>query len=60
MVRFLVNVDHFYWKKEYQAHGAPHYHVLLWVNDAPVIGKHDPDRVLAWIQERITNCHIPD
>jgi len=24
----LGKVDHFYWKKEYQARGAPHYHVL--------------------------------
>ena len=47
-----------YWKK-YQARGAPHYHVLLWIRDAPVIGKDDPDKVLAWIQDRIT-CHIPD
>ncbi len=52
-------VDHFYWKKEYQARGAPHYHVLLWIRDAPVIGVDDPEKVLAWIQERIT-CHIPD
>ena len=55
----LGKVDHFYWKKEYQARGAPHYHVLLWIRGAPVIGQHDPGRVLAWIQERIT-CHIPD
>ena len=55
----LGKVDHFYWKKEYQAHGAPHYHVLLWIRDAPVIGRDDPDQVLAWIQDRIT-CHIPD
>ena len=55
----LGTVDHFYWKKEYQARGAPHYHVLLWIKDAPVIGQDDPDTVLAWIQERIT-CHIPD
>ena len=27
----LGKVDHFYWKKEYQARGAPHYHVLLWI-----------------------------
>ena len=32
----LGTVDHFYWKKEYQVHGAPHYHVLLWIRDAPV------------------------
>ena len=43
----LGKVDHFYWKKEYQACGAPHYHVLLWIRGAPVIGQHDPDRVLA-------------
>ena len=55
----LGKVDHFYWKKEYQARGAPHYHVLVWIRDAPVIGKDDPDKILTWIQERIT-CHIPD
>ena len=54
----LGKVEHFYWKKEYQARGAPHYHVLLWIGDAPVIGQDDPDKVLAWIQERIT-CHLP-
>ena len=52
----LGTVDHLYWKKEYQARGAPHYHVI---KDAPVIDKDDPDDVLKWIQERIT-CHIPD
>ena len=52
-------VLHFFWKKEYQARGAPHYHVLLWIQDAPVIGKSDTKDVLAWIQERIT-CKIPD
>ena len=56
-MRFFGKVDHFYWK-EYQARGAPHYHVLLWIRDAPVIGRDDPDQVLAWIQDRIT-CHIP-
>ncbi len=25
----LSKVDHFYWKKEYQACGAPYYHALL-------------------------------
>ena len=34
----LGTVDHFYWKKEYQARGAQHYHVLLWIKDVPVIG----------------------
>ena len=39
--------------------GAPHYHVLLWIRDAPMIGRDDPSKVFAWIEERIT-CHIPD
>ena len=56
---FLLNSFHFYWKKEYQARGAPHYHALLWIKDTPVIGQDDPDDVLSWIQERIT-CQIPN
>ena len=38
---------------------SSHYHVLLWIRDAPVIGVDDPEKVLGWIQEKIT-CHIPD
>ncbi len=44
-------------KREYQARG--HYHVLLWIKDPPVIGVDPPEKVLSWIQERMT-CHIPD
>ena len=55
----LGQVDHFYWKKEYQARGAPHYHVLLWIRIAPVIGQDEPDEILAWLQARIT-CRIHD
>ena len=42
----LGTVDHYYWKKEYQARGAPHYHILLWIRDAPVIGKDPPEKVI--------------
>ena len=55
----LGTVEHFYWKKVYQARGAPHYHVLLWIKDVLVIGRDDPDVVLSWMQERIT-CNIPN
>ena len=33
--------------------------MLLWIHDAPVIDRDEPEDVLKWIQERIT-CHIPD
>lgn len=55
----LGKVTHHFWKKEYQARGAPHYHVLLWIADAPVIGKHSPNDVLNWIVGKIT-CRIPN
>ena len=55
----LGKVSDYYCKKEYQARGAPHYHVLLWIEGAPVIGIDPPEEVLSWIQNRIT-CHIPD
>ena len=40
-------------------HGAPHYHIVLWIRDSPVLGRDSPEKVLSSIQERIT-CHIPD
>ena len=40
-------VSHYFWKKEYQNRGTPHYHVLLWIQDAPVIGVDDTQKVLA-------------
>jgi len=30
---------------------VPHYHVLLWNNEAPVIGVDSETTVLKWIQE---------
>ena len=45
-----------------KARSTPHYHVLPWMEDAPVIGKYssaDDEAVLSWIQKRIS-YHIPD
>ena len=39
--------------------GAPHYYIVLWIRDSPVLGRDSPEKVLSFIQERIT-CHIPD
>ena len=47
------------YKKEYQSRGAPHYHILLWIEGAPVVGADQEEEVLRWIQERIT-CRIPE
>ena len=55
----LGTVSHYFVNKEYQARGAPHYHMVLWIEGAPTIGKDAPAVVLKWIQERIS-CWIPD
>ena len=55
----LGPVAHYFYKKEYQAWGAPHYHILMWMGGAPIAGKDEPEEVLRWIQNRIT-CRIPE
>ena len=40
--KILGVVSHYFWKNEYQNRGAPHYHILLWIQDEPVIGVDDP------------------
>ena len=50
----LGPIEHFYWK-EYQQRGAPHYHVLIWIRDAPTIGKDDPQKIVSFTDEsRVT------
>jgi len=58
-VQALGKLLHFFWKKEYQSRGAPHYHVLVWIEGAPVIGKTDLKDVLHFIQRHVT-CRIPE
>ena len=38
--------SNYMWKKEYQNCGVPHYHVLLWIQDASVVGADDPEKCL--------------
>ena len=37
----LGKVTHFCWKKEYQSRRAPHYHIVLWIDNALTIGVED-------------------
>ena len=51
-------ITEYFYKKEYQSRGAPHYHILLRIKDAPVAGT-DEDVILKFIQGRIS-CRIPE
>ena len=66
--KVLATVNYFFWKKEYQMRGTPHYHVLLWIVGTPVISIDSDNKGSRWIQdnkgsrwiqEQIT-CRIPD
>ncbi len=46
----LGKVTHYFWKKEYQARGAPHYHIVLWIDDALVIGVDENSEVVKWME----------
>ena len=49
----LGKVEQYYVKKEYQMRGAPHYHILLWIENAPVVGIDCPEDVSSFIQDSV-------
>ena len=49
--------DWFY-RVEYQQRGSPHIHMLIWLENAPVYGSDNDDKVTSFIDEIIT-CKIP-
>jgi hypothetical protein len=51
-------VDYFY-RIEYQARGAPHVHMKLWQEGAPVFGKSSLADVIKFIDKYIT-CALPN
>ena len=51
-------VQDFFWKIEYQARGAPHVHLVLWIKDAPILGRNSMEEVKQYIQKIVT-CSKP-
>jgi len=52
-------VEDYFWQIKYQARGAPQVHLILWIKDAPVLGRNAVEEVQAYIQSIIT-CSMPD
>ena len=50
--------DHF-WRIEYQQRGSAHVHCVLWIKDAPVIGKNTTEEVQQYI-DKVMTCGKPD
>ncbi|XP_067205359.1 uncharacterized protein [Linepithema humile] len=66
MIDFIRSVDnpigeviHYFWRLEYQTRGIQHMHCLIWIRDAPVLGKSPDEEVVSFIQKYVT-CEIPD
>ena len=55
----LGKVIHHFIRHEYQGRGMVHFHCVLWVEDAPVIGVNSDKEVVDFIQKYVS-CKIPD
>ena len=55
----LGNVTHYCVRCEYQSRGLQHFHLQLWIQNAPIIGENTDEEVSAFIAKYAT-CRIPD
>lgn len=54
----LKGASHYFFKKEYQARGAPHNHVELWIDSAPTIGRDKSGKIRIAVDAR--ENHMPN
>ncbi|XP_071582385.1 uncharacterized protein [Temnothorax nylanderi] len=55
----IGKVAHYFWRREYQGRGIQHFHLLIWIEGAPIIGKSSVEEVSQFILQHIT-CEMPD
>jgi len=41
----IGEVTHYFWRREYQGRGIQHFHLLLWIKNAPIIGESSAEEV---------------
>ena len=51
-------VDHYFVRREYQGRCVTHFHMLIWIKDAPIIGKDKDDEIKNFIQQ-VVSCELP-
>ena len=44
----IGKVTHYFWRREYQSRGSQHFHLLIWIEDAPIIDKSSEEDVAAF------------
>ena len=55
----IGEVTHYFWRREYQGRGTQHFHLLIWIKDAPIIGKSSNEEVIDFLS-KYTTCTLPD
>jgi hypothetical protein len=55
----IGHVVHYFIRVEMQQRGSPHIHVLIWIQDAPIVGEKPDSEVCEFIDQYIT-CTPPD
>ncbi len=55
----LGDVDHYFYRREYQVRGTPHVHGKIWIKNAPRYGVSTDEEVINFIDKHIT-CRLPD
>jgi len=53
----IGEVTHYFWRREYQ--GIQHFHLLIWVKDAPIIDESFVEEVSKFILQHVS-CKMPD
>ncbi|XP_036140477.1 uncharacterized protein LOC118644866 [Monomorium pharaonis] len=66
MIDFICSEDHpigevihYFWRREYQGRGIQHFHMLIWIKDAPIIGLSSEKEISEFILQHVT-CKMPD
>ncbi|XP_066600007.1 uncharacterized protein [Prorops nasuta] len=54
----IGEVSHYFVRREYQGRGTQHFHMLIWIKDAPIINESSTEDVAAFILKYVT-CRIP-
>ena len=55
----IGEVTHYFWRREYQGRGIQHFHMLIWIKDAPIIGVSSEKEISEFILQHVT-CKMPD
>jgi hypothetical protein len=50
----IGEVEHYFWRYEYQDRGAPHIHMKLWIKHAPILGETSDEEILNYINKYIS------